>query len=113
MRRSSVREYVEAVRARYGRAGRQEKGRILDEFTQVTGYHRKAAVRLLRHAPRAPSAHRGRRCTYGPAVAAALRTVWDATDRLRSRRLHPFLPELVPVLEQHGHFVVPAGTRRN
>jgi len=111
MTRSSVREYVEAVRARYGRAGRQEKGRILDEFTQVTGYHRKAAVRLLRRAPRAPSARRGRRCTYGPGVAAALRTVWEATDRLCSRRLHPILPELVPVLERHGHFVVPAAVR--
>ena len=48
MTRGSVLEYREAVRLRYLRAGKREKGRILDEFVQVTGYHRKAAIRLLR-----------------------------------------------------------------
>jgi len=47
MTRGSILEYTEAVRDRYLRAGRKEKGRILDEFTQVTSYHRKAAIRLL------------------------------------------------------------------
>jgi len=27
---------------------KREKGKILDKFTNVTGYHRKAAIRLLR-----------------------------------------------------------------
>jgi hypothetical protein len=48
MTRGSIQEYTEAVRGRYLGAAKKEKGRILDEFTQVTGYHRKAAVRLLR-----------------------------------------------------------------
>lgn len=48
MTRGSIEEYAEAIRERYRRASRKEKGRILDEFTQVTGYHRKAAVRLLK-----------------------------------------------------------------
>ncbi len=48
MTRSSIREYTGAVRGRYLRASKKEKSRILDEFTQVTGYHRKAAIRLLR-----------------------------------------------------------------
>jgi hypothetical protein len=47
MMRSSIREYTEAVRRRYFRAAKKEKSRILDEFTQVTGYHRKSAIRLL------------------------------------------------------------------
>lgn len=111
MTRNSVKEYVEALRARYRRAGRQEKGHILDEFTQVTGYHRKAAIRLLRRGPGPPAGRWGRRRTYGPEVAAALRLVWEATDRLCSRRLHPFLPELVPVLERHGHLALPTAVR--
>ena len=45
--RASIREYVEAVRWRYLRSSRKDKGKILDEFTKVTGYHRKAAIRLL------------------------------------------------------------------
>ena len=47
MTRGSILEYAEAVRWRYLKARKKEKGRILDEFTQVTGYHRKAAIRLL------------------------------------------------------------------
>ena len=45
----SAREYAEAVRERYFLAVKKEKGRILDEFTKVTGHHRKAAIRLFRH----------------------------------------------------------------
>jgi len=41
-------ELVRAVSERYGRASREERGRILDEFAAVTGLHRKHAVRLLR-----------------------------------------------------------------
>ena len=31
-----------------------------------------------------------------------LRVVWEASDRLCSKRLQPFLPEMVKVLRQHG-----------
>mgnify|MGYP001614974379 FL=1 len=111
MSRGSVREYVEALRERYRRAGREDKGRMLDEFTQVTGYHRKAAIRLLTRRPRSPSRRRGRQRQYGPQVTAALRIVWEAADRVCSRRLHPFLAELVPVLERQGHLAVAAPLR--
>ena len=52
MTQSSIREYVEAVRERYFRASKKEKGKILDEFTKVTGRHRKAAIRLIRRSAR-------------------------------------------------------------
>ena len=41
-------ELVEAVGKRYRTADRLHKGRILDEFVAVTGFHRKHAMRLLR-----------------------------------------------------------------
>jgi hypothetical protein len=37
-----------ALARRYGEEGRIERGRILDEFVAVTGYHRKHAMRVLR-----------------------------------------------------------------
>ena len=103
MTRTSIREYTEAVRERYLLASKKEKGRILDEFTKVTGYHRKATIRLL-HRVSEPSANkkRGRPREYGGAVVHALRVTWEATDRLCSKRLQPFLPELVKVLRRHG-----------
>ncbi|MBA7716673.1 hypothetical protein ES703_125748 [subsurface metagenome] len=85
MTRSSIREYTEAVRGRYVRASKKEKGRILDEFTKVIGCHRKAAIRLLRrrNQPRR-SKKRGRPRQYGAAVADAGRLKVEANriDRL-------------------------------
>ena len=103
MTRASIREYSEAVRWRYLQAPKKEKGKILDEFTKVTGYHRKAIIRLL-HRVNQPNANRkrGRPRQYSAAVVGALRIAWEATDRLCSKRLHPFLPELVKALRRHG-----------
>ena len=39
-------ELVEALRERYELAGKTERSRILKEFTAVSGYHRKHAIRL-------------------------------------------------------------------
>lgn len=47
MTRSALEEYASAVRRRYKGADKAKKTRILDEFCQTTGMHRKAAVRLL------------------------------------------------------------------
>ena len=84
---------------------------MLDEFTQVTGLHRKAAIRLLNRSshPRA-SKRRGRPRKYGTGVAEALKVVWEAGDRLCSKRLQPFLPEMLKVLRQHGEQRIDAST---
>lgn len=47
MTRTSIREYSEAVRRRYLQSSKKDKGKILDEFSKVMGYHRKATIRLL------------------------------------------------------------------
>ena len=107
MTRGGVKEYLEAVQGRYRKATRQEKGGILDEFVQVTGYHRKAAIRLLARGYQKGSTHRlGRPKEYGLEVVAALKKAWGASDRMCSQRLQPFLPELVQVLERHGELAV-------
>ena len=49
MTRAAVKEYVDAVREKYHRVSKKEKGRILDEFVGLVGCHRKSAVRLLRY----------------------------------------------------------------
>ena len=74
MTRGSVEGYAEAIRLRYRRARRREKKGILEEFTWVTGYHRKAVIRLLNRGSRSVSGRRrGRPRIYGPEVATALR----------------------------------------
>jgi hypothetical protein len=97
---TSVRELAAALRGRYLRASKLEKGRLLDEFCLITGYHRKSAIRLLGHPPKARAKHGGRPKEYSAELAEVLKTAWEATDRVCSKRLAPFLPELVPLLER-------------
>ena len=111
MTRGSIREYAAAVRPRYLKASKREKKRILDEFCQVTGYHRKSAIRLLRHPPKGAGKRRGRPKKYGLDLVPALRMAWEATDRICSKRLAPFLPELIPILERHKELEVSEAIR--
>ena len=112
MSRASVTEYAGVMRERYKRANRQGKGVILDEFTHVTGYHRKAAIRLLGRGLKPPGRRRGRPRQYGSEVVEALRVAWEATDRLCGKRLKPFLPDLVEALTRHGELEVSPAVRR-
>jgi len=97
------------VRERYLRASKKEKEKILDEFMNVTGYHRKSAIRLLHRRSRSiPRRRRGRPKKYTPNTAEALKMAWEAADRICSRRLKPFLPELIRVLRQHGEMCMTA-----
>ena len=101
MTRGSIKEYTAAIRDRYRSANKVKKSKMLDEFIKVTGYHRKAAIRMLLSAPKRHAGHCGRPGRYG-VVLEPLRAIWEASDRLCSKRLQPFLPEMVKVLRQHG-----------
>jgi hypothetical protein len=97
-------ELLEALRQRYRQAAKQDKGRILDEFTAVAGCHRKHAIRLLRaNTPVANDAPIVARRTYDEAVRQALIVLWEAADRICGKRLKAILPGLVAALERHGH----------
>ncbi len=109
---ASVREYAEAMRLRYLPATRAEKGKLLSEFCLTTAFHRKAAIRLLRQSQSAPRRRPGRQAQYDSTVARALHTVWQASDHLCSKRLKPFLPELVDALECHDELALTPEVRR-
>ncbi len=103
MTHARIREWVESWRPRYLKASRKEKTRILNEFVALTGYHRKSALRILRrgYKPRSWD-RRGRPRVYTPDVKAALLEVWEASGRICSQRLAPFLPELMAALKREG-----------
>jgi len=101
----SRRELLFQVAPRYRASGRKEKSAILKEFIASTGYSRKYAIRLLslREIPSIGVIRRPRSRHYGKEVQGALQVVWAAANYIGSKRLAPFLQELVPVLEKHGH----------
>lgn len=106
-------ELVAAISCRYVLGGRAEKARMLDEFVALTGFHRKHAMRLLRgDCEAAKGGPRPGRRVYGDDVRAALIVVWEASDRICGKRLHPLLPTLIEAMERHGHGDMDSETRR-
>lgn len=107
----SVREYAASLRPRYRLASRRDKSRLLDEFCRVTNRDRKVAIRLLRHPPKRARRRPGRPRRYLSFLRPALEQVWEASDHLCSKRLAPFLPELIAALERHAEVVLSAEQR--
>jgi len=109
------RELLTATAKRYQQACKPEKTSILDEFTAVTGYHRKYAISLLKnHIPQrgtSPPRKRTRQRKYSPEVQKALVLIWEAASRICSKRLVPFLPEMVAAMERHGHLALSVEAR--
>jgi hypothetical protein len=100
-------ELLDAVASRYRSATRVEKGRILTEFTEISGYHRKHAERLLRKGRIADrSRSRPERRVYDDAVREALVVLWEASDRICGKRLKPLIPLLITAMERHGHLAL-------
>lgn len=99
---NSKQELVEVLRPRYLKAGKVEKQKILDEFTSATGYHRKHAIRVLKN--RVARRQRRKRTGFSPiyrgAVVEALEQIWAIYGHICSKRLQPFLPEAIRVLER-------------
>lgn len=108
----SKRELLEAIRPRYLKANKIGKQQVLDEFVAATGYHRKYANRLLKHGPPPKKlTKRGRRKIYQGEVIEALTNIWEICGRICSKRLKPFLPEMVAVLERHNELVLSQDTK--
>jgi hypothetical protein len=113
MTSKSKRELLAAIRPRYLRATKSQKAHILDEFCAATDYHRKYAIRLLKHGPPVKKLKKtGRSKIYQGEVVTALTQIWEICGRICSRRLHPFLPEIMRVLEQHQELILSGGVKQ-
>jgi hypothetical protein len=103
VQRASRHDLVRALAPRYGHVSKDEKGQILDQVCEVTGYTRKYALTLLKDPPPDEShvkRTRRRSPTYGAAEVELLRLCWLVTDGICSKRLAPFLPELLDRLRR-------------
>lgn len=97
-------ELVRVLRDRYGKVTRIEKTMILNEFVALTGYHRKHAIQVLtREFVPGGNEQKARLRVYNEAVREALIVLWEASDRVCSKRLKALIPLLVDALERHGH----------
>lgn len=108
----SKREMIAAIQPRYLKANKAGKAHILNEFIATTGYHRKYAIRVLKHgSPPKGLKKPGRRKVYQGEGIQALEQIWEICGRICSKRLHPFLPEMVRVLKRCGELSLSAETQ--
>ena len=109
---------------KYKQARKKEKGEILDRLIELTGYNRSYQARLLRQkakpkvvgrfksgdiniilvedgrVKRKKKSKRPRK--YGTKVFEPLKKIWFICDCICGKRLAPYLPEIIPVLERWG-----------
>jgi hypothetical protein len=119
-RHATVRELA----PQFQKASKQDRGRILDQFTTLTGYARMYAAFVLRtcgkrqlkildggkrrvvfvvgHCRKTGAKRHRRRHYEGKAFLTALRQLWALSDGLCGKRLVAFIREVLPLLERQG-----------
>ena len=126
---SERRALTEEVVRRYRRAGKKDKGGILGEFVETTGYQRKYAIHLLNNWGRARWVRidgklvklivgrprrvrrRQRPRRYDQEVLSALKPIWYVFDCMCGKRLVVVLRTMLPLLESFGGIELSAPVR--
>jgi len=119
---------------RYKKTGKKEKGIILNEFVKITNYNRSYARRVLRQKAKRKVVGKikagdfevllvedGRRKKqkqkrpkakkYDKKTFLSLRKIWIICDSICSKRLAPFMTEIIPVLEKFKEIEIDKNTR--
>jgi len=112
------------LRKRYQKARKKEKTVILNEFIQLTGYNRCYACQVLnvkkekvlgylniagkriKYIAHKRKIKRKKKKIYDQDVLVALKEIWKICDYICSKRLAPFLSEIIPVLEKWGEIIL-------
>jgi hypothetical protein len=105
---------------RYQKSSKKEKIVMLNEFIQITGYNRSYAARILRKKKvlgyltiddkrikyTISTKKKKKKKHYDQDVLLALNQLWEEADSICSKRLAPFLAELIEVLEKYGEITL-------
>ncbi len=108
-------ELLKHIREKYKKGNSKAKSKILDEFCTLTSYGRKYAIYLFNLSEDALKINKTEKRLankkYDEAIRQALLTLWGAANQICSKRLVPFIPELLSALERFGHLSLPEVVR--
>lgn len=114
------------VAVRYRKAGKKDKGLILDGFSELTGYNRSYASWVLRMWGKRiwidnklvivgdwrKKIRSNKPRSYDEKVLSGLRKIWVIMDCMCGKRLVGVIGELIPVLEEHGEIELDTRTKQ-
>ena len=106
MSRQARQEMHARIQDKYQSGSWKDKNQLLNGFITATDYERKYAIKLLTGKTikgATTSKKRGKPAYYDEAVIRVLEMLWHVGNQICSKRLVPFLPELIATLERHGH----------
>ena len=98
----SRREVVERLRARYTRAGRLYRRKLIDQLCEVCGYERKYGIKVLRGTRAGPRGkpQGGAHPRYGEEEKRVIRQIWIWGDYPCGKRLVAMIPLWLPGYER-------------
>ena len=105
----SRRDYLEAIRNLYRKAGRKEKSVTLGKFCATCRYNRKYAICLLRKQhPKTSNRKTGPDFRYNrEQLLLPLKRIWFATDQMCSKKLNAAVPLWLPFYEDEYEPLLP------
>lgn len=97
-------ELLHVYKEQYQGASLKERTRILNVFTEASGLSRKHAVFLLNRDETPTKTGRGRRAKFTKEAVRLLVEAWRLSNKLCSKRLVSFLPEILVEMEKDKVF---------
>ena len=104
-------EVIEKQKAQYKKASKKEKGLILTNICESTGYSRDRAARLLGMVKKEKATKtnknekRGRKIEYTKELVETLEKLWVLLDFSCGKRLKVGIPPMIEALERHEEMI--------
>jgi hypothetical protein len=105
----SKKELISATKKRYLKAGKKEKGKILDEFCANSGLSRKYAIKIFsakyEYCKVGRVGRKGRRNKYGHEFMIVVIKIWETLGYPCGQRLKPSLPEMYETIARFKEII--------
>ena len=96
---------INKIKDKYKKAKKRDKAFIIDDVVELTNYKRKYAIHQLNNIKETTNKKKrdGNNKKYTEEIKEALVKVWYASNRICSKRLAGFLPEMVQIMHDKNH----------
>ena len=96
---------INKIKDKYKKAKKRDKAFIIDDVVELTNYKRKYAIHQLNNIKETTNKKKrdGNNKKYTEEIKEALVKVWYASNKICSKRLAGFLPEMVQIMQDKNH----------